>query len=146
MTTPNLSAVPDSPMPRKRRRRPMHPDLLAAIYRAMDAGWGNFVQAKRWVLANGGAARCRSEREAREAERARQEAIVADWNRRCPIGTWVGVRFVIDEPEFMSAQTRSEAYMTVNGATVMVHGRAGGWGIAWLRPLASASAQKGAAA
>jgi hypothetical protein len=121
---------------KEKRHRPKMPrEVLDRIYGAMDTGL-TYPQAKSAVLANGGVRRIRSDIAARVAERQRVEAQVADWNERHPVGTRVALRVLIDGPEVEVTRTRSKAWIVGGHASVLVEGRAGGYGLDWLRPLA----------
>lgn len=118
-----------------KRPRPKLPrDVLDRIYSAMDV-YPDFMSAKRAVLANGGVRRVKSDIAARVAERERVQAQVAEWNEKYPPGTRVALRVLIDGPEVEVTRTRSRAWVLCGTASVLVEGRAGGYGLEWLRPL-----------
>lgn len=59
--------------------------------------------------------------------RVGMEITAAEWNQRYPVGTAVRYHPIIDEKDFITSRTRSEAWELGHGAAVVkIEGRAGG--------------------
>ena len=109
------------------------PEFMEHVGVLQDVGL-TFIDAVKHVAAHAG--EYREEAHQKAAERERVANLVSTWNARCPPGTRVAMRFVRGGPEYETT-TRSKAWLLGDGSpAVLIEGRAGGWGLDFVRALA----------
>lgn len=124
MTTPSTPATPTA----RRRRRPLDPIIHNAIAAWMDID-GDLTWFAAMLRAKAEAPKLHERASIQQAERRRQEAMLAAWTH--PAGTLVWVRRNGGAEE--ACFTRSAAWMVSDYASVLLTGISGSYGLEFVR-------------